>query len=148
VIKRFVLPSTWFFILSVITIISVSLFYSAWHQATRSVSFNVRNRQHQYGIFVKKRFITEIKLPSNKFKQCEIWISVYMKEQHRTIMKQDKYNLTLERSSNICCNGNATMHYECIVEPLSIDKKHWVLHKMLLWRICIADKNKISWDLM
>jgi len=28
-----------------------------------------------------------------------------MKEQHRTSMKEDKYNLTLARSRNICSNG-------------------------------------------
>jgi len=54
--------------------------------------------------------------------------SVYMKEKHRTSMKEDKYNLTLARSPNICSHGKAAMHYECIVEPLSVDK-HWVLQK-------------------
>jgi len=35
-------------------------------------------------------------------------------------MKEDKYNLILARSPNICSNGKATMHYASIVEPLSI----------------------------
>jgi len=58
-------------------------------------------------------------------------------------MKEDKYNLTLARSRNICSNGKTTMHYAYIVEPLSVDNKHWVLQKMLLWLIYIADKNKV-----
>jgi len=47
-----------------------------------------------------------------------------MKEQHRTSMKEDKYNLILTRSPNICFHEKATMHYVCIVEPLSIDNKY------------------------
>jgi len=39
-------------------------------------------------------------------------------------MKEDKYNLTLARSRNICSNGKTTMHYAYIVEPLSVDNKH------------------------
>jgi len=53
-------------------------------------------------------------------------------------MKEDKYNLTLARSRNICPNGKATMHYACIFEPLSVDNKHGVLQKMLLWRIYVV----------
>jgi len=34
-----------------------------------------------------------------------------MKEQHRNSMKEDKYNLTLARSRNVCSKGKATTHY-------------------------------------